>query len=90
MTFAGYEILTYTIDGVGSFQMSAHFLCVGGTPAFRGFSEEGKLVPEAGTGQFAGAKGNIAIHGSAVFFGTEPTAADPWLWTAQMSGSICK
>lgn len=47
MTFAGYEILTYTIDGVGSFRLDAHFLCVGGTPAFCGFSEEGKLVPDA-------------------------------------------
>ena len=45
LNFAGDEILTYTIDGVGSFTMAAHFLCVGGaTPAFCGFSEEVKVV----------------------------------------------
>jgi hypothetical protein len=89
--FAGYEILTYTIGGVGSFRMDAQFLCIAeGKPSFCGFSEEGKIIPEAGTGQFAGMKGNTSIHGSAVFFGTEPTVADPWLWTAKMTGSVCK
>ncbi len=88
--FAGYEILTFTIDGVGSFQVDAQFLCLAeGKPAYCGFSEQGKLIPEAGTGEFAGMKGNISIHGSAAFFGNEPTAIDPWLWTAKMSGSVC-
>lgn len=88
--FAGYEILTYTIDGVGSFRMDAQFLCLAeGKPAYCGFSEEGKLIPEAGTGQFAGTSGNISIHGSAAFFGNEPTTVDPWLWTAKMTGSVC-
>jgi hypothetical protein len=88
--FAGYELLTFTIEGVGSFQLDAQFLCVGGsTPYFCGFSEEGKLVPEAGTGQFAGMTGNISERGAAVFEG-EPTADNPWLWVAQMTGSICK
>jgi hypothetical protein len=88
--FAGDEILTYTIDGVGSFQMSGHFLCVGSTtPAFCGFSEEGKINPEAGTGQFAGMTGNVSSHGSAVFFGPEPTEDNPWIWIAQMTGSVC-
>jgi hypothetical protein len=88
LNFAGDEILTYTVNGVGSFTMAAHFLCVGGaTPAFCGFSEEGKVV--AGTGSFAGMTGTISIHGSAVFFGIEPTDEDPWLWIAQMTGSVC-
>jgi hypothetical protein len=89
MNFAGDEILTFTIDGVGSFTMAGHFLCVGGaTPFFCGFSEEGKVV--AGTGSFAGMMGNISIRGSGVFFGSEPTEVDPWLWIAQLSGSVCK
>jgi hypothetical protein len=88
---AGYEILTCTIDGVGSFQMAGHFLCTAGaTPNFCGFSEEGKIVPEAGTGESAGMTGNISSHGSAVFFLPVPTEADPWLWIAQMTGSVCK
>lgn len=88
--FAGYELLTFTI-GVDSFRLDAHFLCLAeGKPAFCWFSEEGKLVPEAGTGRFAGMTGNISIHGSAAFFGNEPTADDPWLWTAKMTGSVCK
>jgi hypothetical protein len=86
--FAGDEILTYTIDAVGSFQMTGHCLCVGGaTPSFCGFSEEGKVV--AGTGSFAEITGNISIHGMAVFAG-EPTEDNPWLWIAQMTGSVCK
>ncbi len=85
-----YEILIYAIDGVGIFRMDAQFLCSSeGTPAFCGFSEEGRIIPQAGTGQFAGMTGNISIHGSAAFFGSEPTAVDPWLWTAKMSGSVC-
>ena len=60
----------------------------GATPYFCGFSEEGKLVPEAGTGQFAGMTGNISERGAAVFEG-EPTPDNPWLWVAQMTGSIC-
>jgi hypothetical protein len=88
--FAGDEILTFTIDGVGSFQEAAHFLCVGGsTPAYCGFSEEGKITPEAGTGQFAGMTGNISTHGSAVFYGL-PTEDNPWIWIAQITGSVCK
>jgi len=88
--FAGYELLTFTI-GVDSFRLDAQFLCLSeGKPAFCWFSEEGKLVPAAGTGQFAGATGNISIHGSAAFFGDVPTTDDPWLWTAKMTGSVCK
>jgi hypothetical protein len=88
--FAGYEILTFTVDGVGSFQLDAQFLCAAGaTPFFCGFSEQGRLVPEAGTGQFAGMTGNISERGEAVFEG-EPTSDNPWLWVAQMSGSVCK
>lgn len=34
-------------------------------------------------------KGNISIQGSGVFFGSEPTVVDPWLWTAKMTGSVC-
>jgi hypothetical protein len=88
--FAGYEILTFTIDGVGSFQLDAQFLCVAGaTPFFCGFSEEGKIIPEAGTGQFEGMTGTVSEHGSAVLEG-EPTADNPWLWIAQLNGSVCK
>src|SRR5512132_1917487 len=88
--FAGYEILTYTIDGVGSFQMAGQFLCVGGTtPGFCGFAEEGKINPEAGTGEFAGMTGNISSRGSAVFYGAL-TPDNPWIWIAQMTGSVCK
>lgn len=49
-----------------------------------------KFTPEAGTGRFAGMTRNISIHGSAAFFGNEPTTDDPWLWTAKMTGSVCK
>ena len=88
--FAGYEILTFTI-GADKFRMDGQFLCLAqGKPSFCWFSEEGKLVPEAGTGKFAGMTGHISIHGSGAFFGNEPTPADPWLWTAKMTGSLCK
>ncbi len=88
MAFAGNEILTFTVDGVGSFQMNGHFTCVAGsTPNFCGFSEEGKLAPDAGTGDYAGMKGNISSHGMAA----GGTAADqPWYWISQMTGSVCK
>ena len=87
--FAGDEILTFTI-GPDSFQMAGHFICTAGSsPFYCGFSEEGKVVPEAGTGQFAGMRGNISIHGSAVVAG-DPTPENPWLWIAQMTGSVCK
>ena len=89
-TFAGFELLTFTLDGGGSFLLDAGFICVGGTPGFCAFSEQGKIVPEAGTGQFAGMKGNASIHGSGVFVGAEPTATDPWLWTAKINGTLCK
>jgi hypothetical protein len=87
---AGDEILTFTVEGVGSFQMAGHFLCaVGSTPYLcGGFSEEGKVIPEAGTGQFAGMTGNISIHGSAVA-DVFPIEDNPWLWIAQMTGSVC-
>ena len=88
MNFAGDEILTFTIDGVGSFTMAGHFLCVGGATLACGSSEEGE-----GGGReqapFAGMTGTISIHGSAVFFGSLPTDEDPWLWVAQMTGSVC-
>ena len=71
--------------------MAGHFIGVAGTtPFFGGFSEEGKVVPEAGTGQFAGMTGNISSHGSAVAGQAEPTDDNPWLWIAQMTGSVCK
>lgn len=87
--FAGDEILTFTVDGVGSFQVNGHFLCVGPTQSYCGFSEEGKLVPEAGTGAFIGMRGNISSHGSAAG-GDLDHPADPWYWIAQMTGSVCK
>lgn len=88
--FAGDEILTFTIEGRGSFKMSGHFICVAGSgPYFCGFSEEGKLVPDAGTGEYAGMTGNISSHGSAVF-GWEPTTDNPWIWISQLTGSVCK
>jgi hypothetical protein len=86
--FAGYEILTLTIDGVGSFQMTGHFICMAGTTPYEyGFAETGKV--EAGTGSFAGMTGNISIHGTGVFGQAEPTQDNPWLWIAQMTGSVC-
>jgi len=91
--FAGYEILTYTIDGVGSFQTNSHFLCTAGaTPNFCGFSEEGAVDPEAGTGLFEGMSGSIASRGEAGW-GSDPagpTPDQPWLWIAQLTGTLCK
>jgi hypothetical protein len=41
--FAGYEILTYTIDGVGSFRMDAHLLCeAGGSLPFAGSAKRAR------------------------------------------------
>jgi hypothetical protein len=89
--FAGYEILTFTVEGLGSFQMTGHFIAMAGTtPYFSGFSEEGKLVPEAGTGQFAGMTGNVSSHGSAIAGPWSPTQDNPWIWISQMTGSVCK
>jgi hypothetical protein len=87
--FAGDEILTFTFGGgLDSFQMKGHFICMAGsTPNYYGFSEEGKLVPEAGTGEYKGMTGNISSHGSAAGgTGFEP----PWLWISQLTGSVCK
>ena len=86
-SFAGNEILTFTVKDVGSFQMSGHFLCVAGSPTYCGFSEEGKLVPEAGTGEYAGMTGNISSHGMAAGIGTPE---QPAYWVSQMTGSVCK
>src|SRR5512135_823190 len=87
--FAGYEILTFTIGG-DSFRVDAQFLCLAeGKPFFCSYSAQGHLIPEAGTGRFAGMTGNISIHGTGAFFGDEPTTVDPWLWTANMSGLVC-
>ncbi len=86
-SFAGDEVLTFMVDGVGSFQMNGHFVCVAGSPTFCGFSEEGKLVPEAGTGEYAGMTGNISSHGMGAGAGV---ADQPAYWISQMTGSVCK
>jgi hypothetical protein len=90
--FAGYEILTFTIDNANSFQMSGHFVGIAGrTPYAYTFSEEGKIT--GGTGAFAAATGTITIHGSFVTGGGLDGPWDPvntpWWWISEMHGSIC-
>jgi hypothetical protein len=90
--FAGYEILTFTIDSANWFQMSGHFIGIAGTtPYAYQFSEEGKIT--GGGGDFAAATGTISIHGSFVtgggIGGPGPTLDTPWVWISEMHGSIC-
>lgn len=88
--FAGYELWTFTIDGVGSFQTTTQFIAVAGTTPFAsGISETGKVVAAAGTDSFAGMTGTISNHGTFVAGQGEPTADNPWLALSQMTGSVC-
>ena len=50
-------------------------------------NEKGTLIPEEGTGAFAGATGNLSIHGP--FAGGDCSAAEPCLWISDISGSVC-
>lgn len=87
--FAGDEILTFSIDAETSLVVDAHFIGVAGsTPYAYAFNEVGKIVE--GTGWFGGATGNVSIHGSFVKVGAAPNPDYPWLWIAQMTGSVCR
>jgi len=85
--FAGYEELTFTLSETDSFTMTGQFIGVAGTtPYFYGFSETGKVT--SGEGQFEDLTGNISIHGSFVL-GIGTTGPGPFVWVAQMTGSVC-
>ena len=86
--FSCYEILTFTVEGVGSFKVGAKFEAVCGLEGLSCvLNEKGTLLPEEGTGAFAGATGNVSIQGP--FAGGDCSAAQPCIWISDMSGSIC-
>jgi hypothetical protein len=86
--FGGLEILTFTFP-TGSFQVEGHFTATKGTtPYAYGFSEEGKILP-GGTYPFDGMTGNVSIRGKFTVPDGGPTADDPFVWLAQISGSAC-
>ncbi len=84
--YNGFEQMTITsMDGLDSFQVDAKFVAVCSSPYSCMLNETGDLVPEAGTGQFAGMKGTVAIHGP---FAGGDCVNQPCIFIGQLSGSV--
>lgn len=85
--FAGNEILTFRLAD-GSFQVKTQFSAACGPEGFScELHETGALVPETGTGRFAGMTGNVSIQGP--FAGGTCGPDQPCLWIADVTGAVC-
>jgi len=85
--FGGDEVLTFTVEGGGEIQVSAHFTAIAGEqPFFFWFAETGTIT--GGTGEYKGAEGTLGIQGSFAA-GYEWSPQYPWLWIAMVNGSVC-
>lgn len=88
LNFAGDELLKFQVDGGDSFQLNARFSAV---CRLQGYScelhETGMVVPEAGTGLFAGVTGHVSIQGP--FAGGDCGPTQPCLWIGQLNGAVC-
>jgi hypothetical protein len=84
--YNGYEQLTVTtLDEASSFVLNARFVAVCSTPYYCALNETADLVPGAGTGEFAGVKGTVAIHGP---FAGGDCVNQPCMFIGQLSGSM--
>lgn len=93
MNWSGNELLTFSVDGVGSFQMRGHYTATAASSPFLwGFHQTGKIDPSGATGEFVGMTGHLSIQGLFTVGGGgefPPSDENPMLWIAEVTGSVC-
>jgi hypothetical protein len=91
--WSGNEVLTFTVENVGSFQMRGHYTAnAASSPFLWSFHETGQIDPLGATGAFSGMTGHLSIQGVFTIGGggeLPPSDLDPWWWIAEITGSVC-